>query len=160
MVANPSQDPQVKTTLIIVPLALLRQWRLEIEEKSNLKVGVYHNSVGKEQNKAWFKQYDVILTTLGTMTGERGGELVSWTSVFAARAYYEQDNKKKKKKAKKNGHGSNAEDSFIEDDEADQPIIKPKGILFKIHWYRIVLDEAAVIRNRNAKSSKAILGLK
>lgn len=71
---------------MIVPLALLRQWRLEIEEKSNLKVGVYHNSVEKVQSKSWMRAHDVVLTTLGTLNGERGGELVRSLSDFESEA--------------------------------------------------------------------------
>jgi SNF2 family DNA or RNA helicase len=44
MVANPSDDPICKTNLIVAPLALLDQWKLEIEMKTtnNLKCLVYH----------------------------------------------------------------------------------------------------------------------
>lgn len=44
MVANRSKDPLCKTNLIIAPLALLDQWQLEIEMKTNcnLKCYIYH----------------------------------------------------------------------------------------------------------------------
>jgi len=44
MLKNPSTDPGCKTTLIIAPLALLDQWKAEIDEKTNcgLKCLIYH----------------------------------------------------------------------------------------------------------------------
>lgn len=44
MVANPSDDPRCKTNLIVAPLALLDQWKLEIDMKTttNLKCLIYH----------------------------------------------------------------------------------------------------------------------
>jgi SNF2 family DNA or RNA helicase len=46
VVANPSDDPGCKTNLIVAPLALLDQWKLEIEMKTtnNLKCLVYHGT--------------------------------------------------------------------------------------------------------------------
>jgi len=47
MVKNPSKNPKVKTNLIIAPLALLDQWKLEIEEKTDcgLTCFVYHGNL-------------------------------------------------------------------------------------------------------------------
>jgi SNF2 family DNA or RNA helicase len=51
-------------------------------------------------------------------------------------------------------------EDWISGDEADaKPTIKKKGPLFKMAWYRIVLDEAAVVRNKSTKASKCILEL-
>jgi hypothetical protein len=46
IIANPSNDPRCKTNLIVAPLALLDQWKLEIEMKTtnNLKCLVYHGT--------------------------------------------------------------------------------------------------------------------
>jgi SNF2 family DNA or RNA helicase len=35
----------------------------------------------------------------------------------------------------------------------------PSGPLFKINWYRIVLDEAHIVRNRNTRAAKAVIDL-
>lgn len=42
--ANRSDNPLVKTTLILAPVALLEQWQLEVEMKTNLalKCLIYH----------------------------------------------------------------------------------------------------------------------
>jgi SNF2 family DNA or RNA helicase len=71
--ARPSEDPLRKTTLIIAPVALMRQWEKEIERhvhpRYRLKVYVYHGS-GKNVDFAKLRTYDVVLTTFGTLTSE------------------------------------------------------------------------------------------
>lgn len=46
IVTNRSTDPLCKTTLILAPLALLDQWKMEIETKTNcgLKCSIYHGN--------------------------------------------------------------------------------------------------------------------
>jgi len=44
------------------------------------------------------------------------------------------------------------------DDEASARPKKPRG-LYKIDWYRVVIDEAQIIRNRTAKKSEAVCAL-
>ena len=82
MVANPSDDPICKTNLIVAPVALLDQWKLEIDMKTthNLKCLVYHGKYrprysyfksyglfrqgsNKPKRKAELMKYDVVLTT-------------------------------------------------------------------------------------------------
>ena len=71
--ARPSDDPCRKTTLIIAPVALMRQWEKEIERhihpQYRLKVYVYHGN-GKNADFAKLRQYDVVLTTFGILTSE------------------------------------------------------------------------------------------
>ena len=64
MAKRPSRDPAVKTTLIIAPLALLNQWKLEGEEKSGGKMSAYiYHGPNKTRDRAELQKYDVILTT-------------------------------------------------------------------------------------------------
>ena len=58
------------TTLIVMPLSLLHQWRREIEEKINLplKVEVYHGS--KRNNNIKPREFDIVLTTYGCVMEE------------------------------------------------------------------------------------------
>jgi hypothetical protein len=71
--ARPSSDPLRKTTLIIAPVALMRQWEKEIERHVHpihkLKVWIYHGN-GKNADFNKLRQYDVVLTTFGTLTSE------------------------------------------------------------------------------------------
>lgn len=46
-ILNPSTDPSEKTTLILAPVALLQQWKEELEEKVEkdyVSVLIYHGS--------------------------------------------------------------------------------------------------------------------
>ncbi|GKT94107.1 SNF2 family helicase [Colletotrichum tofieldiae] len=109
----------LKTTLVVAPLALIRQWESEIKEKvaktHGLKVCVHH---GPQRTKKFkdLAAYDVVVTTYQVLVSE-------W------------------------GHSS-------EDDNG------VKAGCFGLHWWRVVLDEAHTIKNRNAKSTKACYALR
>ena len=109
-------DSVGKNTLIIAPLALIKQWESEIKSKTNedrkLRVLVHH---GPKRTKRFedLKKYDIIITTYQTLVSEHDGcsENVQYGC-------------------------------------------------FGIHWYRLVLDEAHSIKNRNAKATKACRALR
>lgn len=108
-------DPKTdRSTLVVAPLALIKQWEAEIrdrvEQDHALKVRVHH---GPSRTKSYkdLRKYDVVITTYQTLTSE---------------------------------HDENAE---------------VKTALFGVNWYRIILDEAHSIKNRNAKSTKAACAL-
>lgn len=63
-VMNRSDDPLVKTTLIVAPTALLDQWKLEIETKTNMDIQchIYHGP-SKAKTKKLLQKYDIVLTT-------------------------------------------------------------------------------------------------
>jgi SNF2 family DNA or RNA helicase len=103
-----------KGTLIVAPLALIKQWESEIEEKieksHRLRVCVYHGT-GRAKHSTDLKDFDVVITTYGTLSSE---------------------------------HAASG---------------KGKGGCFSVHWYRIILDEAHTIKNRNAKATQAACAL-
>ncbi|KAH8666300.1 SNF2 family N-terminal domain-containing protein [Xylariales sp. PMI_506] len=105
-----------KTTLVVAPLALIRQWEAEIREKVdgavNMKVLVHH---GPSRTKRFedLRRYDVVITTYQILVSEHGNSTPS-----------------------------------------------AKAGCFGIHWYRVILDEAHTIKNRNAKSTKACYDLR
>ncbi|KAI7083246.1 hypothetical protein KC356_g7715 [Hortaea werneckii] len=108
-----------KGTLVVAPLALIKQWEDEVKTKvlrsHALKVLVHHGpSRTKSSNE--LKKYDVVVTTYQTLTSEFAGSNM----------------------AVANG---------------------PRVGCFGVHWYRIMLDEAHSIKNRNAKSTLACCGL-
>ena len=104
-----------KGTLVVAPLALIKQWEGEIrdrvEDTHRLQVCVHH---GPQRAKSFkeLRKYDVVITTYHTLVSE---------------------------------HGS-SEGSL-------------KVGCFGINWYRIILDEAHSIKNRNAKATKAACAL-
>ncbi|EED23377.1 SNF2 family helicase/ATPase, putative [Talaromyces stipitatus ATCC 10500] len=103
-----------KCTLIVAPLALIKQWESEIADKiektHKLRVCVYHGA-GRTKFSADLKDYDVVITTYGTLSSEHGAS----------------------------GKGNVG--------------------CFNIHWYRVILDEAHTIKNRNAKATQAACAL-
>lgn len=82
MVSKRSADPNRKTTLIVAPVALLRQWEREIEVKlrpepeHRLTTYLYHSS-SKGRHVTWeiLKKHDVVLTTYGTLGAEYNRKL-------------------------------------------------------------------------------------
>ena len=108
-----------KSTLVVAPLALIKQWEAEIKNRvldsHNLRVCVHH---GPQRTKRFedLKKCDVVITTYQILVSE---------------------------------HGSSSE---REDG--------PKAGCFGVHWYRVILDEAHTIKNRNAKATQACYALK
>lgn len=107
------------STLVVAPLALIRQWEAEIKEKvtlsHRLSVCVHH---GPSRTKRFqdLAKYDVVITTYQILVSE---------------------------------HGHSSKDS--------------EGLqagCFGLHWYRVILDEAHSIKNRNAKATKACYSLR
>jgi SNF2 family DNA or RNA helicase len=108
-----------KTTLVVAPLALIRQWELEIKDKvtssHSLRVCVHH---GPQRTKRFadLKRFDVVVTTYQILVSEFG-------------------------------NSSKDEDGL-------------KAGCFGLHWYRVILDEAHTIKNRNAKATQACYALR
>ena len=108
-----------KCTLVVAPLALIRQWELEIKDKVEishaLRVYVHH---GPQRTKRFqdLKKYDVVITTYQILVSEFGSS--------------------------SNGDGG------------------VKVGCFALHWYRVILDEAHTIKNRNAKATQACYNLR
>lgn len=108
-----------KCTLVVAPLALIRQWELEIKDKLSdshqLLVCVHH---GPQRTKRFqdLKKYDVVITTYQILVSE-------W------------------------GSSSNEVNGL-------------KVGCFGLHWYRVILDEAHTIKNRNAKATQACYALR
>ncbi|KAK8037899.1 SNF2 family domain-containing protein [Apiospora phragmitis] len=122
ILSNPKPDDATKlvgvdtTTLVVAPLALIRQWEAELKnmvvDSHKLKVLVHH---GPQRTKRFedLRRYDVVITTYQILVSEHG-------------------------------HSSNS----------------LKAGCFGLHWYRVILDEAHTIKNRNAKSTKACYELR
>ena len=108
-----------KGTLVVGPLALIKQWEAEIknrvEDSHKLRVCVHH---GPQRTKRFedLRKYDIVITTYQILVSE---------------------------------HSSSSE---REDG--------PQFGCFGIHWYRVILDEAHTIKNRNAKATQACYALR
>ncbi|KAI9098717.1 SNF2 family N-terminal domain-containing protein [Phlyctochytrium arcticum] len=72
IVAERSTDKKCKTTLVVAPLALLKQWESELLTKTKnglLKVLVYHGP-SRTKTPATFEKYDVVITTFHLVGSE------------------------------------------------------------------------------------------
>ncbi|KAJ7619382.1 SNF2 family DNA-dependent ATPase [Roridomyces roridus] len=65
----PGEDDEIRTTLIVVPAALLLQWQEEIKEKTNDLFTVHiHHGKDKLKKTSEVKEYDVVITTYATLS--------------------------------------------------------------------------------------------
>jgi SNF2 family DNA or RNA helicase len=118
-----------KTNLIIGPLSLLRQWEEELAKKTKLShrlsVFIHHGTKATTDD---LLKYDVVLTTYGTIAAELGrfDKIVS-------------DNKDRNLDWSDRALASKC------------PLLNPKKAVF----YRIILDEAQLIKNKDTKTAKA-----
>lgn len=132
MVARRSTDRKCKTTLIVAPVALLKQWEREIQQK--LKPGPRHTLTtfifhGDKRHTTFerLRTFDVVLTTYGTLASElkRREDIVM------------------KKRANANWRPSGREDNL--------PLLGDE-----CKWYRVILDEAQWIKNKSTKQAQAV----
>lgn len=137
IVSRPSEDPMRKTTLVIAPVALMRQWEREIKTKIKrshaLSVMTYHGS--KRRPFKELRQYDIVLTSFGTLTAEFGRK--ERIREFEARTANDPEGAPPRPR--------NEEGTLLGKDAL---------------WYRVILDEAHTIRNKETKASRACCELK
>jgi SNF2 family DNA or RNA helicase len=87
MVKNRSTDRKVKTTLIVLPLPLVQQWKAEIESKSDLSVLIYHGP-NRAKSVNMLKMVDCVITTYSILTNEGSDLLVSRLAAEELRAVH------------------------------------------------------------------------
>ncbi|KAF5703670.1 DNA repair RAD16 [Fusarium mundagurra] len=125
-----------KTNLIVAPVALLRQWEEEIATKTKpthrLSVYVHH---GKKASIDELLRYDVVLTTYGTVAQE----LKRFEKIV-------EDYKEREGNINWNDTTISSKLSLL------HPV--------KAQFYRVILDEAQCIKNKDTKGAKACTQLK
>ncbi|KAJ3114570.1 hypothetical protein HDU96_001940 [Phlyctochytrium bullatum] len=127
------------------PTSLILQWKEEIRNKvkdKNLTVFVYYGKDRKGKTFNSLKSYDFVLTTYGTVAME-------WPQTQA---------EKKGKKASQPFKSREEEDQEYEKETKKLEAFKSladmaKGELFKVKWYRIILDEAHTIKNKLTRTA-------
>lgn len=151
-------------SLVVCPASVLRQWARELDDKvsssAKLSVLIYYGSSRKKEPVELAK-YDVVLTTYTIITNEvpkqpladengdgRRTEDYGLTPDFAGnnkrKPMSTETNKRKKKKKK----GTGVVDDF------------GVGPLAKVRWFRVILDEAQVIKNFRTQVARACCGLR
>ncbi|KAF4918833.1 putative ATP-dependent helicase [Colletotrichum viniferum] len=124
-----------KTTLIVAPLSLIRQWEEEIKKKIKsddaLSVFVFHNQ--QRMKATELMKYDVVLTTYGTLVSDKK-KLANWWKDL-------------------NGRQANT--------KTDPSLASAVSFFHPNHsmFYRVVLDESQMIKNHKAQSSNAAAAL-
>lgn len=131
MTARPPTDPDRHPCLIVCPKALMDQWRREINRhiqpgKHQLSVFIFHD---KQRVVPWreLKNYDVIITTFGTLTANYKLRL-------------------KAEKLEREGKDAN----IVKNAKEAAGLFTPSS-----KWHRVIVDEAQNIKNPSAKSTKA-----
>ncbi|GAX83731.1 hypothetical protein CEUSTIGMA_g11156.t1 [Chlamydomonas eustigma] len=149
--SKPLSDLPYGGTLVVCPTSVLHQWAREIREKVSPLAGfslhVYH---GKERHSEaiLLARYSAVLTTFSTLAGEAPAQ------------------EKQNVRIKKQG-SANAPITLDDDDEGGGPSSKPNarkvpksgGVLYHVHWHRVVLDEAQSIKNHRTLCAHAAWGL-
>ncbi|KAK4229547.1 ATP-dependent helicase ULS1 [Podospora fimiseda] len=135
MVSRPSSNPNVKTNLIIGPVSLIKQWESEVKNKlkPSHKMTVFLLHQKRKMSFADIKNYDVVLTTYGSIASEWKRFTKHIEQRMASPAYNPE---------------ADAELAKI------CPILHPKSI-----FYRIILDEAQCIKNRDTQGSKGVTAI-
>ncbi|KAF7559828.1 hypothetical protein G7046_g4334 [Stylonectria norvegica] len=123
-----------KTNLIVGPVALIRQWEEEIMTKTKLShrmsVFVYHS---RKTSTEELLKYDVVLTTYGTIAAE----------LTRLEKFMEE-------------HADRNIDLHEKQLSIKCPLLHPR----KAKFYRIILDEAQCIKNKDTRTAKACAKLK
>lgn len=130
-------DKTVPTaTLVVAPMTLLSQWCSELEKSSdnNLTVLMYYGSSRTSIQEEIESGVDVVVTSYGTLVSDfkksGGGTLADAT---------------KKGKAK---------------EAQSKPKPKTKQGLYSVEWFRVVLDEAHLVKSRSTQNAKATYALR
>ncbi|WAR53304.1 hypothetical protein PtB15_2B735 [Puccinia triticina] len=138
-----------KTTLVVCPLALKDQWVDEVEQKSDLSVILYH---GPKRHQIAHKlhKYRVVVTTYDVVSSEwqnpkKAGQTPGGSSDDEDELSDGPGGKKSKAKGKKKAKPCPL---FTKEDGSP------------MRFWRIILDEAHVIKNRNAQKTKACFELR
>ncbi|CCL99823.1 uncharacterized protein FIBRA_01847 [Fibroporia radiculosa] len=141
----PDGADSCRTTLIVVPAALLLQWKEEIENKTNGMFNVHiHHGRDKLKSAKDLSDIDVVITTYQTLNQDFPMDdvddlkelqmLLDQRCVRAA--------------------------GYVPRSFSDPTIFAKSGVLARHKWYRVVLDEAQFIRNRATRSSVAVAMLR
>ncbi|KIK96178.1 hypothetical protein PAXRUDRAFT_826224 [Paxillus rubicundulus Ve08.2h10] len=143
------------STLVICPVALVSQWAAEIARMAvGLRV-IEHHGQSRTTDPLKLKQAHVVVTSYPTVASEY--------ATFAPEAKDESKSKSKSKSKVASDSDSDSSGGFTKKLMANKRGTgragKTKDALFYVKWFRIVLDEAHNIKNRNTKAALACCAL-
>ncbi|OAX34772.1 hypothetical protein K503DRAFT_774190 [Rhizopogon vinicolor AM-OR11-026] len=136
-------DGWAATTLVVCPVALVSQWASEIQKMAvGLRV-IEHHGQSRTTDPLKLKSAHVVVTSYSIVASE-----------YATFAPEVKDESKSKSKAKKAASQSDSDSDDVVTKKRPGRA-KGKDALFRVKWFRIVLDEAHNIKNRNTKAAVA-----
>ncbi|KAL0945765.1 hypothetical protein HGRIS_012054 [Hohenbuehelia grisea] len=145
--SSDKEDGWAGSTLVVCPLALVNQWAEEIERicRRKLKV-IQHHGPSRTANPVELSNMNVVITTYDVLKSE-----------YAAYAPDAKDESKAKAKPKAKKPSSDSDSDEIDIPKKKKPARKGavKNALFKVKWFRVVLDEAHNIKNHKTKGASA-----
>ncbi|KAA1474425.1 hypothetical protein DENSPDRAFT_882790 [Dentipellis sp. KUC8613] len=150
------EDGWAAATLVISPVGLVGQWADEISKMARGLRVIQHHGQSRTTDPSVLERAHVVVTSYNTVSSE-----------YAAYTPDAKDESKPKKSQKKKSVDSDSESDELSSEtfgrtlkaKKSAPKGKQKNALFKVKWWRIVLDEAHNIRNRNTKASQACCAL-
>lgn len=136
-----------RATLLVCPLSIVSNWESQIREhwdpQNQPSIYVYHGS-GRLTDPHLLADYDVVITTYSTL----GSEFSNQTTWAAAAGKGDKD------------------DDLLEIDADGAPVTKKRrkmneapNTCQRIEWFRIVLDEAHIVKESRTWQSKAVCNL-
>ncbi|KAI0477367.1 SNF2 family N-terminal domain-containing protein [Xylariaceae sp. FL0804] len=127
MLERPPTDPRQRTTLIVVPVALLKQWPREIEQRINpaqkLSCYVFHGAGRKNMSVEKLLRHDVVVTNYDTL-GHEYKRLTEWRTQRSRNP------------------------RTVPPKQVNVVLLDKKA-----KFHRIILDEAHNIKNRHTKAA-------
>ncbi|EIW53650.1 uncharacterized protein TRAVEDRAFT_133687 [Trametes versicolor FP-101664 SS1] len=139
------------STLVVCPVALVSQWESEVKKyTSGLRV-VQHHGASRTSDPYELERAHIVVTSYSVVTSEYG--------VYGGGKDESKADGKKKKKGKESDSDDSDSDSIQKRLKAAPRRGKVKDALFRVKWWRIVLDEAHNIKNRNTKAAIACCAL-
>ncbi|THH19390.1 hypothetical protein EW146_g1739 [Bondarzewia mesenterica] len=149
------EDGWAAGTLVVCPVSLVSQWASEVRKMVNGLTVIEHHGPSRTTNPDQLKKAHVVITSYAIVASEYGA--------YSPHAKDEGAKNKTKKKASSPNSDNDESDSerFGRTLAAKKKPIgsKKKDALFHVNWWRIVLDEAHNIKNRNTLNAKACFAL-
>ncbi|KAG9313720.1 hypothetical protein JVU11DRAFT_6070 [Chiua virens] len=142
-------DGWAASTLVVCPVSLVSQWAAEI---SRMTVGlrvIEHHGPSRTADPQELQRAHVVVTSYMVVASEY--------ATFTPEAKNETKSKKSKSKTMATASDSDSDSSegLTKKLVSRKRTGKSKDALFRVKWFRIVLDEAHNIKNRNTKSAVA-----
>ncbi|CCM05412.1 uncharacterized protein FIBRA_07629 [Fibroporia radiculosa] len=145
-------DGYARATLVACPVAVVSQWASEIQKIAIGLTVVEHHGPSRASDPSQLERAHVVITSYQTIASEYG----------AYNPAADKSNSKKTAKSQSQVSDDSDSDSIgkiLEKSKRGGSSKKSKDALFRVKWYRVVLDEAHNIKNRNTKAAQACCAL-